>query len=165
MQAAEILQTVAEIAVALAGFGGLAAGLGYRAHESWSGMDRLRLISLTIVSLAVAFACLLPFAVTQLSPGDPWRMSSACFVLVPIGMLFLLIWTNHRGVQAGVSKTAVIIVGGSSISAALLLLIVLLLPDPGRDFGFYFCAILLQLLNASVLFVRLLMTSFSPPAA
>jgi hypothetical protein len=39
MQYADILLNIAEIGIALAGFGRIAAGLGYRAHGEWSEQE------------------------------------------------------------------------------------------------------------------------------
>ena len=56
MEPADILQTIAEIAMGLAGFGGIAAGLGYRARGEWRSDDQMRLIGMACTSLLVVFA-------------------------------------------------------------------------------------------------------------
>ena len=82
MESADILQTIAEIAMGLAGFGGIAAGLGYRARGDWSDDDQVRLMGMADTSLLVVFAALLPFVVHHLSATDPWRVSA--FIVLPL---------------------------------------------------------------------------------
>ena len=60
--------------MALAGFGGIAAGLGYRTRGEWSDDDQIRLMGMAYTSLLVVFAALLPFVVHQLSDIVPWRV-------------------------------------------------------------------------------------------
>ena len=42
--ASDILMTLAEVSIALAGFGGIVAGLGYRSKDNWSSRDKFRLL-------------------------------------------------------------------------------------------------------------------------
>ena len=44
MESASVLESIAVVAIAFAGFGGIAAGLGYRARGTWSPDDQMRLI-------------------------------------------------------------------------------------------------------------------------
>ena len=82
MESADILQTIAEIAIGLAGFGGIAAGLGYRARGDWSDDDQVRLMGMAYTSLLVVFAALLPFVVHHLSATGPWRVCA--FIVLPL---------------------------------------------------------------------------------
>jgi hypothetical protein len=107
MEHVSVLQSIAEVGVALAGFGGLAAGLGYRTRGDWSGDDKIRLFALVTISLSVVFACYLPSAVNALGSPAPWRIASAVFLLVPLSLLCGQIWLNRRGVPIGYSRAAI----------------------------------------------------------
>jgi hypothetical protein len=165
LESASILESIAEIAIA--GFGGIAAGLGYRARGTWSSDDRLRLMLIAGTGLAVVFACFLPHVTHHLGAGAPWRVASALFLLFPVSTLVFQLWIFRRGPPAGFSRLASWMVAVAQLIALGLLLAVPLGRAGPREFGFYLGAILLALFNASVLFVRLLATSFrgGDPAA
>ncbi len=167
MELVGVLQSIAEVSVALAGFGGLAAGLGYRTRGDWSGDDRIRLFALAIISLSVVFACYLPTVIGALGSLAPWRIASAIFLLVPLSLLGGQVWINLRGMPAGYSRAAVGLLFGIQLAAVALLSIVALGVASSKAQGLYLSATLLMLLDASVMFVRLLATSFrgGPPAA
>jgi hypothetical protein len=87
-------------------------------------------------------------------------MASALYLpLATSGWLFQ-IWFNRRGVPVGYSKTAALLNFMAQIAASALLLATALGYAAGREFGFYLGAVLLMLFHTSVLFVRLLITSF-----
>jgi hypothetical protein len=167
VESASVLESIAEVAIALAGFGGIAAGLGYRAREEWSSEDRLRLISLAVISLAVVFACFLPYVTHHLGSTAPWRMASALYLPMPTLGLVYQVWFARRGLPAGYSRIAALLVFAARISSSALLLTVALGYAGPREFGFYLSAVLLALFQASLFFVRLLVASFpsSEPAA
>jgi hypothetical protein len=167
MEYASVLESIAEVGIGLAGFGGLAAGLGYRARGTWSPQDQFRLIMLASSALAVVFACFLPYVTHHLGSTAPWRMASALFLPFPTLSLLYVLWRARRVALAGYSRIAgslgiIFLIGAS----ALLFATALGYADP-REFGFYLSAILLMLLYASLFFFRLLITSFrsSEPAA
>jgi len=167
VESASVLESIAEVAIALAGFGGIAAGLGYRAREEWSSEDRLRLIALVGLSLAVVFACFLPYVTHHLGSAAPWRMASALYLPMPTLGVVYHVWFNRRGVPAGYSRIASWLVFAVRISSSVLLFTVALGYAGPREFGFYLSAVLLTLFQASLFFVRLLLASFrsSEPAA
>jgi hypothetical protein len=167
VESASILESIAEVAIALAGFGGIAAGLGYRARGTWSSDDQLRLMLMAGTGLAVVFACFLPYVTHHLGASSPWRMASALFLLFPASTLLYQLWVFRRGLPAGFSRLASWLVAIAQLVAVGLLLTAALGHAGSREFGFYLSAILLALFNASVLFVRLLATSFrrDEPAA
>ena len=61
---------------------------------------------------------------------------------------------------AGYSRTAALVIFVASVATASLLIATVASTSPARDFGLYLSAILFQLFQASVYFVRLLFTSF-----
>ncbi len=160
MESASALENIAEIAIALAGFGGIAAGLGYRTRGDWTRDDQVRLIGLAVFGLAVAFACFLPVLTHSLGAKSPFQVASALFVPVPATSLLFQIWLNWRGVPPGYSILASLLNFLALLSAFALLLAVLLGQPAEREFGFYLAAVLAMLFHTSVLFVRLLITSF-----
>lgn len=69
MDPSGVLLAVAEVGIGLAGFGGIAAGLGCRVHSNWTPQDRMRLIFSATTSLQVVFASLIPYAVYEFAPA------------------------------------------------------------------------------------------------
>jgi hypothetical protein len=78
MQGSDLLQTMAQLAVAFAGVSGIVAAFN-RQSDQWGAADRMRVRSLIAVSLAAMFFALLPsgLEVTELAGRSIWRMSSA----------------------------------------------------------------------------------------
>lgn len=160
MESGSVLESIAQVAIALAGFGGIAAGLGYRARGHWSRDDQVRLIGLALFGLGVTFACFLPHATHHLRFDTPLRVASAVYLPVTTAGWLFQIWFNRRGVPVGYSTLAALLNFVAQVAASALLLAVVLGYAGGREFGFYLAAVLLVLLHTSVLFVRLLITSF-----
>ncbi len=175
MESASILQTIAEVAVGLAGFGGIAAGLGYRTRGRWSEQDRLRLVGMVANSLAVVFGCLLPYAVHHLGVQHPWSLSGAVLALAPAWFLWLqwrrvfaLARPARVKVQSGYNPALARALALIHLTALLLFLVSAIgLPRPERAFGLYLAAVLLLLFSAAATFLRLLATAFGEdePAA
>ena len=167
MESASVLESIAEVAIALAGFGGIAAGLGYRSRGTWPSDDQLRLMLLAAVSLVVVFACFLPYLTHNLGFPAPWRTASAVFLLAPASTLLYQIWFSRRGLPASYSRVAACLVAIADILALALLFRAVLGYAGVRESGFYVSAVLLMLFKASLFFIRLLATSFrsNEPAA
>ena len=170
MESAAILQTIAEVAVGLAGFGGIAAGLGYRTRGVWSDQDRTRLTGMVVSSLVVVFACLLPYAVYHIgSSRPPWALSSVPLIFAPAWVLWLqtrqvYAWTRPAkiSVRSGFNPSFAVMVSVANVLALLLFVVsVLKTSNADQDFGIYLSAVLLLLLVAAANFLRLLTTSFS----
>ena len=168
MDSAGILQTIAEVAVGLAGFGGIAAGIGYRARGTWSGQDRTRFMGMILSSLFVVFACLVPYALHHLGAQQPWLLSSIPLMLAPAWVFFIQSrqvfgWTRPGGiyVRRGFNPSfAVILLVVNLLTLFLLLSLVFGVFVADRAFGIYLTAVLLLLLLSAANFVRLLTTSF-----
>jgi hypothetical protein len=167
VESAGVLESIAEVGIALAGFGGIAAALGHRARGIWSPEDRVRLILLAAFSLAVVFACFLPYVTYHLGSTAPWRMASALFLPFPVSALLYQVWLNRRGFPGGYSRIAAWLLFTSLIASSALLFTAAFGYAGPREFGFYLSAVLITLFQASLVFVRLLITSFrsSEPAA
>ena len=155
-----VLLTVAEVGIGLAGFGGIAAGLGYRVHSNWSPEDRMRLIFSATTSLQVVFASLVPYVVFEFSSDRAELISG--WLLLPLVLFNLGIQAAvfGRGVPQGYNRAAswVLFVAQLFTLAALVVLLTGLIP--GAAFGCYLLAVLGLLFQAALLFVRLLVTSF-----
>jgi hypothetical protein len=83
----DTLLTVAELAVALAGFASLVSVIGGRQNDKSRVLASLRLrIMLEIAFRNAAFA-LLPLPFLQLAPSDPmvWRISSGLYIAITVG--------------------------------------------------------------------------------
>jgi len=126
----------------------------------WTRDDQVRLIGLALFGLAVAFACFLPFLTSSLGAEVPFRSASALFLPIPTAGLLFQLWLNRRGVPPGYSKIASLLNFVVLVSASTLLLLVVFGRPAEREFDFYLAAVLAMLFHTSVLFVRLLITSF-----
>ena len=98
MEGSDILQTLAEVAVALTGFTGIVVALRGRADAALSGFALVRFRILLIASLAAVAFALLPFLFhyNRLAPATTW---STCSALV---LIFLVPITVHdiRAIRA-----------------------------------------------------------------
>ena len=86
----DLLQTLAEVSVALAGFSGVVTVFGRRHTGEWDPADRLTLSFMLETSLAALFLSLLPLALlaAELSPRSTWIVMSgvlAAFLVVVDG--------------------------------------------------------------------------------
>jgi hypothetical protein len=172
LESTSILQTIAEVAVGLAGFGGIAAGLGYRTGGKWSEQDRVRLLGVVANSLFVILGCFLPYAVHHLGIQPPWFLSGAVLSLAPVWG-FWMQWqrvvahsrAGRVSVQSGYHPSLAVAIALINLVALTLFLAVAGgVARPGGEFGLYLTAVLLLLVNAAVSFLRLLATAFDGDA-
>ncbi len=82
MDPQDALTTVAEIAIAIAGFSGIAAVLGRRRVGEWAPADVFRLRLLLRISFAVVLFCFLPIVLSSASvaPKLTWAVSSGAWL-------------------------------------------------------------------------------------
>ena len=160
MESAEILQTLAQLAMGLAGFGGIAAGLGYRAHGNWNDADRVRLAGMVYTSFLVVFAGLLPFVVYHMGISVPWRVCA--FFVLPLELISLAsaLGVFRYDATVAYSLFASILLVFIHIGAVAVLVTVCSNQYVGSHFGLYLLAAILILIVAAILFFRLLSTSF-----
>jgi hypothetical protein len=78
----DTLFTIAEIAVALAGFASLVSVIGGRQNDTSRVIASLRLRTMLEVAFRNTFFALLPLPFLQLAPSDPivWRISSGLYI-------------------------------------------------------------------------------------
>ena len=169
----DILLTVAEIAVAFAGFASIVAIFQARWTQDDAPFDLFRFWVMLAFSLAALLFALIPFPLHFLgvAPSEVWRASSlllACFVVANTLFVGRLYW---RGVAAVVtSLNPVIAVFAYAIYAVILIAQIAnaagLLGGPG--FGLYLLGLLLILFSAALNFVRLVWVGrdrLGPPPA
>jgi len=86
MEHRDTLLTIAEIAVALAGFASIVSVIARRADDSSRTADAARLRMMLEVALRNAGFAVLPLPFLQLAPSDPtvWRISSGVYVVVAL---------------------------------------------------------------------------------
>ena len=84
MQSHEILQTIAEVAVALTGFSGVVAVLGHRGRGTWSSSELLQLRTLVEPSLVALFGSFLPATIQLAFQSEVlvWRLSNGALGLL-----------------------------------------------------------------------------------
>ena len=78
----DALTTVAEIAIAIAGFSGVAAVLGRRSQGEWTPLDVLRLRMLLRISFSIVIFCFLPIVLlsASIAADSTWALSSAAWL-------------------------------------------------------------------------------------
>ena len=83
MDPQDALTTVAEIAIAIAGFSGIAAVLGRRSEGEWAPYDVFRLRALLRISFGVVIFCFLPIVLSSASvaPEKTWALSSGAWLV------------------------------------------------------------------------------------
>jgi hypothetical protein len=86
----ETLLTIAELAVALAGFASLVSVIG-GANDASRASASLRLRAMLEIALRNAAFALLPLPFLQFAPSDPlvWRISSGVYIAAIAGHFFL----------------------------------------------------------------------------
>jgi hypothetical protein len=91
MEPTDVLATVAELAVAFAGFSGIVAALGRRDEGAIFPEDRVRISVLVGASLSTLAFALLPFALWDVagSPARVWSIASALYVPYGLAILFV----------------------------------------------------------------------------
>ena len=82
MDPQDALTTVAEIAIAIAGFSGVAAVLGRRSQGEWSPLDVLRLRMLLRISFSIVIFCFLPIVLlsASIAADSTWALSSGAWL-------------------------------------------------------------------------------------
>jgi hypothetical protein len=149
----------AEVAVAFAGFSGLAALLGRRRSRDDVRVDVMRLRAILEGSLVVAGAAVLPvfFFALGASEEATWRTSSALFLTA--SLLLVGVWTKRirRAVQSAASfnRRVVGMFYGIAIVQGTLLGVNLLNLSESRLFPLYLISLYTLLFGMAVLFLRL----------
>jgi hypothetical protein len=149
-----LLQTHAEVAIALAGFASVIAALG----RPLGAFARQRFLSLLALSLIQVLGCLLPLWCLHFleSPSAGWRLLSIVLLCLNVARLWWLVVLPNRTLRAGerviLNPVANKVIWGTGLVAlACLLLNALGIPfRPGFDL--YYAGLLATLLVGFALF-------------
>lgn len=159
MTGADPLLTIAEVAVAFAGFASVVTVFRRREDGRWSGADAQRFQLMIGGSLSVVFFALLPFAFDFFGarPTTIWTASSALLAVYMSATLAFYAWRGFRilgaeGLSPRVYWPTVI---GAAAATALQLLNVAGLGF-AHEIGPYYLGLLYLLIVAGVSFSRLL---------
>ncbi len=157
MQGTDVLLTIAEVAVAFAGFASIVVLFQHRDPLNWPPAVVVRLRTMIEGSLATLFSALLPFVLHHLGlAGD--ALWATCSLMLALGYVAfgVLVWRRSRGPLASrelsVPFSATIGVITGVVFFALLLDAAGILLD--RGFGVYLVGVTWTLLFASLMFLR-----------
>ena len=121
MQSQEILQTISQVAAALAGFSGVVAAIGHRGTRAWSSEEILQLRTLVEPSLVALFGSFLPGILNLALDSEPlvWRLSNAVLGLLGVaaGAAFI---ARSRFASATTGQRVLLFVVGMGVGALLL---------------------------------------------
>ncbi len=155
------LSTLAEVAIAIAGFSGIVSVFGRRSVGQWSVAERARLTGLLIMSLTALLFCLLPFVLLSIpvSESTCWRFLSVLLAfftvafavrLIPLANAARRIPRNKRQASFAIS---VFFIAGDLLATVGLLVNGLFLGVVWP----YLAALIWGLAKASTAFVRLIL--------
>ena len=152
------LLTVAELAVALAGFASLVSVIGRRQNDTSREVESMRLQMMLEVAFRNAAFAVLPLPFLQLAPSDPivWRISSGLYIVV-IGARFLLRVTLQRRIRKRWLTVSTLIL--VSITGVAGLANVLGLGG-SNAFSLYLANLLLGLASAALFFLSVATSIF-----
>ena len=160
MESYDVLLAISEVGIGMAGFGGIVAGLGYRAQTGWSEQDRIRLIYMATTSLLVVFSCLFPYIFGHMGVNRP--LMASAWSLLPFVLINVIsqIWIYRAGIPEGYNPLASVLLSLAQLTNLLAVVLLLAGRPIGSPFATYLMCVTLLLFQASILFVRLLSTSF-----
>jgi len=89
MTAESLLITYVQIGVAISGFSGIVVSLGNRGRGEWSHRDRQLLYALLTMSGGCTLLSALPLVLASTGLAEPtvWSTSSACSVILQLGLM------------------------------------------------------------------------------
>ena len=102
MSPEDVLQSIAEIAIGLAGFSGLVAAFAQRPGHTWKGEQKARIVILVILSFGMILASFLPFALSGISESRAliWGVPMVAFSALALTILgYWVLVARRRGYQ------------------------------------------------------------------
>jgi len=156
----DTLLTLAEIAVALAGFTGIVGVLGRRAQDPTRAISWLRLRAMLEVALRNAAFAVLPIPFLGLVPSETivWRVASGAYFVAVV--VYILLRRRSEGPTTG----------GLALSRPLLVLLPISLVacianvlglGGSNAFSLYLLSLVLGLVTAGMLFLSVAATFFN----
>ena len=162
MESLDHLTTIAELAVAFAGFAGIVVVLKREDDDVWTALENARLWGLLVVSLPVTIFALIPIAVSSAGYAEPvvWRISATICViaLVLIGLAtFPRFGAAFRSIPEALRPKSIrllYVINTGLYAVGLSLYAGIALDVIALKFTAYFSALLAQLCSSAILFVR-----------
>ena len=160
MSEQETLTSVAEFAIALAGFSGVVVALGKQPGR-WAPADRYRLLNVLTFAFSSGFMAYLPMGLAHagLSGSPLWRASSGfflCFWVIGAAINIPRIRSLPNDVRAVLHPVVRQIAYTTFAIANLVLLLNTLGFGFRPQFSAYFLGLVILLLNGSIQFTRIL---------
>lgn len=160
MERSDLLLTLAEIAIAFAGFASIAAVLGRERSRDDPRFDAWRLRNVLEASLAVGLFAVFPFIPHAFALGEDaaWRLSALAFLLWNVAGVFMSVRRaralQQQGTDTGSLGYLLLFVAIElSIDLPLLAVALGLLPQVAS--AVYLVALILSLVQAGLFFIRL----------
>ena len=151
MQDFEFLTQISEVSIAIAGFGGIAAGLGYRAHGTWHSDDLFRLILMVVLSLLIVFACYVPYMLLAVGVPEPWRTSAILVFLTSLGHLVVQYRRFRQGLPPGYNLFVTLTLFGTNVVVfGLATILVLGLTNSDQRSGIYLSTVIILLISPAI---------------
>jgi hypothetical protein len=156
----DLLLTSAEVAVTFAGFASLVSIFGGRTSRDGAHIDRNRLRTMLVCSLAVAALCFVPFVPQQygLAEATSWRLSSVALLAAILGLV-ARVARDYRAVrEAGIRLSLGIRILNSGLLLGPLLLAIANVAGWSGTYtsGHYLVCLLALLALAGVQFARMI---------
>jgi hypothetical protein len=154
----DLLQTLAEVGISLAGFTGIVAVLGRRSDGEWAPHEWLRLAMMLNFSFGSVFFAFLPLLFVAVGAREPgaWAASSAllaAFLLVSYGIIVRRVLQLGDVARSEFPRWAGVTVGAGTLVVFGLQTSNALGPS---GFGLYFVGMLWLVAAAALQFYRLL---------
>ena len=168
MTGSDVLLTVAELAVAFAGFASIVVLFQHRDPSRWPAAVPVRLRAMVESSLGTLYGALMPFPLHAIGlEGETlWATSSAAVIvaLVVVGIVFYRRASPHLP-SGELSRRFTL-----TIAAFTALVVLIQLGNAigfpfGSGFGLYLIAVLWALLVASIMFLRMVVRPILPGGA
>lgn len=165
MSESEVLLTIAEVAVAFAGFASLVGMLGRRSALDDPRVLGVRMRAMLLTSLLVVAFTILPlvFDAYGLGEGTVWRASSLLLVVAALVYLRWLLLSFRSLGEVGItpSRFQMVVVVPTLLLSILILCVLLLLNALFASSGVYLTALSLLLFQSGFAFC-LIVFSFLP---
>lgn len=148
MSPEDVLMSIAEIAIGLAGFSGLVAAFGQRPGQAWKGDQKARIIFLIILSFGMIISALPPYAMSGISdsPALVWGVPMVAYSTVTnLLLVYWIVLSRRHGYKLQFPLVSIPIVSGAAVLQVAVLLsgLGVILPYSPTLFVFGLLSILL----------------------
>lgn len=169
MSGGDVLLTLGEVAIAVAGFASVVAIFGRRS-STWAPSEAFRVINLVVTASAAALFSFLPFVLRELGSSDGWvwGLSSATLALFIVCQLAWYVTAGRRITRSEPGSLRVWLAVVSTCTAIVALLLQLLNISGlvfSHEFGPFLAGLGYLLLNAVLQFCIVVVSGVRRPAA